>query len=258
MHTQTLASAVRAALADALALLLPVTCAGCDEPDVALCARCAIALEPRPIRHEIPAAGGVVPVWSGLAFDGVAARVVRAIKQDGRTALAAALAPALAAALARAEASVSPTGGQAILVPLPTSRAAYRRRGFRVPELLARRAGLRTRRLLRHTRLTHDQRGLTRADRARNVAMSMAATVPTPPPRAAGASPGASRCVGPASGLRVILMDDVVTTGATLAEAVRALRAAGADVVGAVTVAATPRRRPRAGERVLDASETHR
>jgi predicted amidophosphoribosyltransferase len=41
---------------------------------------------------------------------------------------------------------------------------------------------------------------------------------------------------------RVLLVDDVVTTGATLREAARVLRASGAHVIGAVTVAATPRR----------------
>jgi ComF family protein len=200
------------ALADAVALLLPVACAGCDEPDRALCASCRSALGPRPRRTMTDD----IVIVSGLDFDGVAARVIRALKEDGRTSLANALAPALTAAVA----AFGHSG--AVVVPVPTSRAAYRRRGYRVPETVAARAGIPVARLLRLTRRTADQRGLDRDGRRRNVAGSMRA----------------SR----AQGLRVLLLDDVVTTGATLAEAARALREGGAEVLGAVTIAATGRR----------------
>jgi predicted amidophosphoribosyltransferase len=226
---------LREACADALALLLPVWCAGCDEPDVALCERCVLALQPDVRRRVVEAPGGAVEVWSGLAFDGVAARVLRAIKEDGRTALAAALTPALAAVLDRAGAA------GCLVVPMPTSRAAYRRRGFRVPELLLRGTGLPAHRLLRLARRTDDQRGLDRDARRRNVAHSMVATIS----RSAllrGGFPGESGRAEQPSAPRAVVVDDVVTTGASLAEAVRALRAAGVEVVAAVALAATPRR----------------
>ncbi|GAA5204186.1 ComF family protein [Microbacterium jejuense] len=227
---------VRSACADALALLLPVSCAGCDEPDVVLCERCALLLAPTPRRQVIDAPGGSIPVWSGLAFDGVAARVVRAVKEEGRTGLVRAVAPALRAALECAETGLP---GAVALVPMPTSRAAYRRRGFRLPELLLRRAGRRATRPLRHARRTGDQRGLGRDARRRNVEGSLVAR-------------------GDLSGMRVLLVDDVVTTGASLAEAARALRSAGAEVLGAATVGATPRRFARLGERGPDTFQTHR
>jgi ComF family protein len=202
---------VREALEDALALAFPVECAGCDAPDEALCADCRAALAPVPASRAVT---GGIRVVSSLPFDGVPARVIRALKEDGRTSLARALAPALAAAVHRLDPA-------AVLVPMPTSRAAMRRRGYRVVDLVARRGGLRPEPLLRAERATADQRGLGRDERRRNVDGSMRAT--------------------DAAGRRVVVIDDVVTTGASLAEAVRALRHAGAEVLGAATIAATAR-----------------
>jgi predicted amidophosphoribosyltransferase len=215
-----LGSVVRAALADALALVLPVACAGCAEPDVALCEECRLELRPRIIRSVRG-----LEVCSALPYAGVPARVVRALKEEGRRGLARELAPALRAAADAAVARVgdaASTGSGTVLVAVPTSAAAYRRRGYRVVELVARRAGLRTARLLRTSRATADQRGLGREARRGNVAHSMRA--------------------GDVDGLRIVLIDDVVTTGATLDEAARALRAGGAEVLGAATIATTARR----------------
>jgi predicted amidophosphoribosyltransferase len=206
---------VRTALTDALALLLPVECAGCEEADTALCADCLRMLRPAPHCRRIDGE----PVWSGLAFDGVPARVLRAVKEDGRTGLARHLAPALAEGVRRAS-----SGGAVMVVPIPTSAAAFRRRGYRVPDLIARRAHLEVIPLLRVARRTVDQRGLGRDGRRSNVAGAFAVR---------GAPP---------SGHGVVIVDDVVTTGATLAEAARALRTAGIDVVGCAAVAATPLR----------------
>lgn len=207
---------VRGALAEALALLLPVACAGCGLGGIALCPDCRARLHPAPAAHRLPG----LAVWSGLEFDGPAARAMRALKEHGRTDVARALAPALRAALA---AAVAEAPRPVVAVAVPTSAAALRRRGYRVPELMSRRAGVRTARLLHQARATGDQRALGRAERARNVAGSM-------------------RAGRGAAGLDVVLVDDVVTTGATLLEARRALEAAGAAVVGAAVVAATPRR----------------
>ncbi len=200
---------VRDALGGALSLLFPTWCAGCDEPDVPLCEHCLAALQPSPTTRTLD---GGLPVVSALPFDGVVARVIRACKEDGRT--------SLARPLGRALAEVLPAGAD--IVPVPSSRAALRRRGYAVTELLVRRAGAAPQRLLVPARAAADQRGLGRRERAANVAGTLRARR--------------------ADGARVIIVDDVLTTGATLAEAARVLREAGADVVGAATVAATPRR----------------
>ncbi len=208
------ASVITSALRDALGLVFPVDCAGCGAHDVPLCDDCLLALAPRVHTRVI----GGIAVSSGVSFEGSAARVIRSFKGEGRTGMARALAPALAAAAADAS-----RGADATLVPIPTSRSSFRRRGFHAAELVATRAGLPIARLLRPSRQSADQRGLDIVERRRNVAASLTARA----------------C---AAGARVLVLDDVVTTGATIGEAVRALEHAGAVVIGAVTIAATPRR----------------
>ncbi|MDE0547297.1 ComF family protein [Microbacterium sp. C7(2022)] len=211
-----LAELVRSALSDAFTFLFPVDCAGCGVPDVELCDACVASLAPDLVSGVLPGCASNVRVSSGVRFEGAPARIVRTIKEDGRTGLVRALVPVLDAAIRRID-------DTAVLVPMPTSRASYRTRGFRVPDLLARGTARPTARWLRAVRRNRDQRGLTREQRAANVDHTL-------------------RADAAAHGVRVIIVDDVVTTGASLAEAVRALRKAGARVVGAATVAATPRR----------------
>lgn len=214
-RTTRLRAVLGDACAAALALLLPVWCAGCDRPDTALCAQCRELLRPRVRRRPLTAE---LDVFSALDFEGVPARVVRAFKEDGRTALARPLGAALAEAV-RDAAMVA--GHDPLIVPVPSSRRAFRRRGYEIAGLVARRAGLSPIPALVSRGTVADQRGLDRPGRAQNVAGTL---------RARGVA-----------GVEVIVVDDVLTTGATLREAVRALSDAGARVVAAATVAATPR-----------------
>ncbi|MFE6734156.1 ComF family protein [Microbacterium sp. NPDC057650] len=203
---------------EALAFLFAADCPGCDAPGTLLCPDCALLLTAQPVQRTTP---GGVRVCAAHEFDGVVARCIRRVKEDGQTLLAPALGAALRVALAR-------EGDDAVLVPVPTSRAAFRRRGYRVPELLLRAAGRVPCRMLLSTGTRSDQRGLGRAERARNVQGSMRVRHPLLARAEAGTA--------------VVIVDDVVTTGATIDEAARVLRRAGYRVVGAVALAATPSR----------------
>lgn len=208
---------ITGALAEALAFLVPVACAGCGEGGSALCGRCAAALAPEVRRVDL---GSGFAVFAGLDYERTASKVIRELKQHGRVGLARDLAPALRAALAAAAGS----GGPVVAVPVPQGRRSARARGYRVVELLLRRAGADPVRALAWRRQVADQRGLGRDARARNLSGALAARI--------------------RPGTRVVIVDDVVTTGSTMLEARRALEAAGAAVVGAAALAATPKRRP--------------
>lgn len=208
---------LRHAALDALALLLPVECAGCGLPDRAVCAACRAALRPEPSGRRLPDG---TPVFSGLEYDGVARAVILAFKEQGRADLARVLAPALAAAVTEAGTGLDLTGAEVAAVP--GSRRARRRRGFDpVPALIAG-AGLDRVRVFAPARPHLAQKTLSIDERARNLA-------------------GAFEVSAAVAGRRFLLVDDVVTTGATLAAAAEALRSAGAEVVAAAVVASTPK-----------------
>ncbi|MGB3731472.1 ComF family protein [Microbacterium sp.] len=206
---------IRGIAQEVMALLLASSCPGCDRVGTLLCDDCRWRLVADPLRTISP---GGLDVHAALAYEGVAARCIRRLKEDGATLLARPLGGALRSVLA----AQAPAG--ALVVPVPTGHAAYRRRGYRVPELLVGHAGFTPARMLRAARPTGDQRGLGREERARNVA-------------------GSLRAVRSGGGRQVVIVDDVVTTGATLDEAARALRAAGFRPICAVALAATPVRR---------------
>ena len=225
----TLADALRASLLDAWALLLPVDCAGCGAVDRALCDACRAHLRPSPTVHRL--ADGT-PVVSALDYAGVVRQSVLAFKEHGRTDVARRLAVPLLCAV-RAAASDAAPGPPLEIVRVPTSRAAFRRRGYDPVRLLLRGSGFRSPARLAPTRRSAQQKSLSVRARAENRAGSM-------------------RALRRLDGRRLLLVDDVMTTGATLAEACRALRAAGGEVVAAATLAYTPRRSDAAGRSSAD------
>jgi ComF family protein len=212
----------RGALRDALAVLFPVTCAGCGADDRALCASCASALLFRPRVQSLPGAGsGELTVLSAIEYEGAARRIILALKEQGRTDVAGALATPFRAAVG---AAVDAPATAVELATVPPGRSATRRRGFDPVGLLVARAGLPPpARVLRSVHERASQKTLDVDERAANLSGSLVAR-------------------GDVTGRRFLLVDDVVTTGATLAEAARALRESGAIVIGAATLAVTLRR----------------
>jgi len=210
------------ALLDALAVLLPVECSGCGAPDRAVCDSCLAELTPEVRRVRLRVDGGEdITVSAAAEYEGVVRRVLPAFKDSGRTDAAGALARMLRAAVV--DALAAQARRRVHLVTVPSARAAFRARGYRPVPLLARRAGLHLERALRPVRQTADQAGLGATGRSANRA-------------------GSLRARSALAGTGWLIVDDVLTTGATLAEAARALRAAGGAVVGAAVIARTPRR----------------
>ena len=245
----------RAAAGD---LLLGSSCHGCGAAAWTLCDDCRedlAARVPRPARPE-PCPAGFPQTWTAGSYDDLARGLVSAHKERAALGLTRILGERLAlAVLALLHAarfddlrldgvgfgevgSARLMEAPVLLVPVPSARRAVRERGFDAGLALARAAarrlpGARAGPLLVPARRVADQSGLGAAERQQNLAGAF---------RVRRGPLGPSRLL--ARGPTVVVVDDVVTSGASLTEAVRALRAGGVDVLGAATVAATVRRHP--------------
>lgn len=205
-----------------------------------LCASCRAALPVVPrICWPQPAPSGLVTPWSMADYDGAIRAMIVGHKDRGQFSFARVLAGLLAESV---RAAVALHDGPVVLVPVPSRPGSSRRRGYDPMGTLARLATAQLRAsaydavwapLLASSRHVVDQAGLSAGDRARNLAGSM--TCP---------SPGLARLARRRARARVVICDDVLTTGASVAEAQRALGAVGLGPIAIATIAATRRRVP--------------
>lgn len=193
-------------------ILFPLHCAGCGVRGAWFCARCRPRMSPRTV---VRTDARVQLIQDPATHASVAA--LYALKYEGYTVAVRPLGTLLASGIA----ALCGTSMNVALVPVPTSRARIRSRGYDHAVLLADAVGsalgIPVLHLLERARATERQVGLGREARLANVAGAFHATSPPP-------------------GIRLYVLDDVCTTGATFAAAMDALRAAGADRLTAVAL----------------------
>ena len=212
-----------------LDLVLPLECGGCGAPSTRWCSMCATFWqvgtdEPHVV---IPRIDPGVPVFALGRYAGPRRQAIVAVKERGRRDLTGPLSRALGLGIGRLlDWGVLQTPLTA--VPAPTRRSAARRRGGDPVARIAAAAAagcpeITVAPVLRTAALVRDSVGLSGADRERNIAgrVRLTATVPT---------------IGGRDG-EVLLVDDIVTTGATAREAVRTLACAGIPVAAVLALA---------------------
>lgn len=227
-------------------LILGGACVGCGRPGRPLCTVCRGGLEPRPApAWPSPAPAGLSEPWAATSYAGTVRAMVLAHKERRVLALAVPLGELLALAVAAAVHELLPGPAGAVplvLVPVPSRSGTVRQRGHdptsSLVQVAARRLSATGRpaecvHLLRTRRGVADQSGLGAEARAANLAGAFRVHPP--------ALRSLARAVSQA---HVVVCDDVLTTGATAAEAQRVLRSVGLPALAAVAVAATRRRTP--------------
>lgn len=224
----------RVAAAD---LIIGASCAGCGRPAITLCASCAGMLTPqprvawpRPTPQILRQPSLIEPIASGI-HEGPLRAVLAQFKEEGQFGLLHILGHFLASSVCFA----APVNRPVVLVPIPSTRVTRMRRGQDTIGDLSRAAAKALQAIgidcivgspLVHARRVADQSGLSAGDRSINMSDALR-----------------MRSVAGLEDRSIIVVDDILTTGATVAEAVRVLSEAGFRPASIAVIAATARHR---------------
>jgi predicted amidophosphoribosyltransferase len=206
-----------------LDLVLPLECGGCGAPSTRWCPTCARELAVRPDEPHLitPRLDPGVPVFSLGRYAGARREAIIAVKEHGRADLITPLARVLRAGLEHLL-TWGVIDTPLTVVPAPTRRSAARRRGGDPVTRMAVAATaahpeLNVVQALRMRAFARDSVGLSSTDRQRNIA-------------------GRVKVAKPVAG-DLVVVDDIVTTGATACESIRILQTIGTRVVAVLAVA---------------------
>jgi predicted amidophosphoribosyltransferase len=205
-------------------LLFPTRCFGCRELGYSICSKCRKLWNP----HLYQSQFSNLAVYSAIPYSPVAKNILLAAKEQGIKSADQLVRSAVRESLQEVFQKYS----SCALVPIPSGRSANRRRGREfINEIaisVARDFGVAALPLLEHQRIVRDQSKLNIAGRRENLAMALSIR---------------SEFLGNYSGEKVVILDDLVTTGATINEANRALTRGGFVVQAAATACVALRRR---------------
>lgn len=208
-------------------LIFPSRCLACSRLGLTICSDCRINWHPHIFQRNIESDGISIPILSAIQYSPTASKILLSAKESQIKSADLLLLESLASTIEIFKSRY----GVGILVPVPSRRSANRRRGrnflLELTIQLAPLADLEYLNILKHTRVIRDQSQLNLSERGQNLAHAIEVDVKALNHNRSGKL---LRNIGP-----IILVDDLITTGATLAEAARSLHMAGFKVLGAVT-----------------------